>query len=98
MSERPPSRARSSSGRETSFGLPTSGYRGWMPVQFKDGTAERRPPQQGYKNVITNEEYTPPGGWNDPPPGPTGETVRHASDAYRRGYDQIKWNKEADHG
>ena len=94
---RPPSRAKSPSGRETSFGLPTTGFKGWMPVLLKDGSHSKRPPQEGYKNVVTNQEFIPPGGWNDPPPGRTGEPVRHASDAYCRGYDQIKWNREADH-
>ena len=93
MAERPPSRAKSSSGRETSFGLPTSGYKAWIPCQFKDGTAQRRPPQQGYKNAITNEEYTPPGGWNDPPPGLTGEKIRTPSDEYRKNYDLIAWER-----
>ena len=92
MSERPSSQAKSSSGRETSFGLPTSGFRGWMPIVFKNGTYSHRPDQEGYKNVIDNREYIPPNGWNDPPPGPTGERVRHASDAYREGYDRIKWD------
>jgi hypothetical protein len=91
------SQAKSSSGRETSFGLPTSGFKGWIPCLLKDGSHSKREPQESYKHCITNQEYTPPGGWNDPPPCPTGEPVRQASDAYRRGYDQIKWNKEADH-
>jgi hypothetical protein len=89
--------AKSPSGRETSFGLPTSGHKGWMPVMFKDGTSGQRPDQEGYKNVVTNEEFIPPGGWKDGPPGPTGETVRHASDAYCKGWDRIWGKKEADH-
>lgn len=68
-----------------------------MPVLLKDGSHSKRPPQEGYKNVLTNAEYIPPGGWNDAPPCPTGEPVRQASDAYCRGYDQIKWDKETDH-
>lgn len=89
MADRPPSRAKSSSGRETSFGLPTSGFRGWMPVLLKDGSESKRPPQEGYKNVLDNREYIPPGGWNDAPPGPTGEPVRQASDAYKAGWERI---------
>jgi hypothetical protein len=65
-----------------------------MPCRFKAGTYDKNPPKEGWKHVVTNEEYTPPEGWNGEPPGPTGEPVRHASDAYRRGYDQIIWNKE----
>ena len=95
MAERPPSRAKSSSGRETSFGLPTSGFKGWMPVLLKDGTHSKRAPQEGYKNVVTNREFIPPGGWNDPPPAPTGEPVRLPSDAYREGYERIKWHTES---
>jgi len=88
------SQAKSPSGRETSFGLPTAGYKGWMPVLLKDGSHSKRP-QEGYKNVITNQEFIPPGGWNDDPPCPTGEPVRQSSDTYREGYSRIKWNKEA---
>jgi hypothetical protein len=93
VEERPPSRAKSSSGRETSFGLPTSGHKGWMPVMFKDGTAGRRPPREGYKNVTTNEEFIPPGGWNDSPPYRTGELNTHVSLLYRENYDQIRWDR-----
>ena len=88
------SQAKSPSGRETSFGLPTAGHKGWMPVLLKDGSQSKRP-QEGYKNVITNQEFIPPGGWNDDPPCPTGEPVRQSSDTYREGYSRIKWNKEA---
>ncbi len=91
------SQAKSSSGRETSFGLPTSGYKGWIPCRFKAGSYDKNPPKEGYKHVITNQEFIPPGGWNDPPPCPTGEPVRQPSDAYRQNYDAINWHKEADH-
>ena len=97
MSDRAPSRAKSSSGRETSFGLPTSGFKGWMPVLLKDGSHSKREPQEGYKNVVTNQEHIPPGGWNDAPPCPTGELNTHTSPLYRKNYDAINWNKEADH-
>ena len=93
MKDRAPSRAKSSSGRETSFGLPTSGYKGWMPVLLKDGSHSKREPQEGYKNVITNAEFVPPGGWNDAPPCPTGELNTHTSQAYRDRYDLIRWDK-----
>ena len=87
------SQAKSSSGRETSFGLPTSGFKGWMPVLLKDGSHSKRAPQEGYKNVIDNREYIPPGGWNDGPPSLTGEKIHHASDAFREGYDRIRWER-----
>ena len=88
-------RAKSSSGRETSFGLPTSGYKGWMPVLLKDGSESKRPAQEGYKNVVTNQEFIPPGGWSDPPPGRTGEPIRHAGDDYREGWERTFGKKEA---
>jgi hypothetical protein len=88
------SRAVGPYGRGTSFGLPTSGHKGWIPCMFKSGTNNMRPPQEGYKNVLDNREYIPPGGWNDAPPGPTGEPIPlHSTDAYRKGYDAIRWNK-----
>ena len=52
---------------------------------------------EGYKNVITNQEFIPRGGWNDAPPGPTGELNTHTSPLYRKNYDAIRWNKEDDH-
>jgi hypothetical protein len=65
-----------------------------MPILFKNGTQGKT--QEGYKNVITNEEYCPPNGWNGEPPGPTGELVtRHASDAYCEGWERI-WGKKED--
>jgi hypothetical protein len=92
MSDRPTSRAKSSSGRETSFGRDISGFKGWMPVYFSEGKG--RPAKEGYKNVLTNQEYMPPGGHNDAPPSPTGETIPlHSTDAYRAGYDRI-WGKK----
>jgi len=91
------SQAKSPSGRETSFGLPTSGFKGWIPCLLKDGSHSKREPQESYKHCITNQEYTPPGGWNDPPPCPTGELNTHTSPLYRKNYEAIRWNKESDH-
>jgi hypothetical protein len=86
------SRAPGPYGRGTSFGRDTSGYRGQMPVLFSNGKGRR--PSEGYKNVLTNEESRPPGGWNDPPPCPTGDTIPlHSTDAYRDGWDRI-WGKK----
>jgi hypothetical protein len=61
-----------------------------MPVMFKNGTQGKT--QEGFKNVLDNREHIPPNGWNGEPPGPTGEPVRQASDAYRQNYDQINWD------
>jgi hypothetical protein len=93
MRDRATSRAKSPSGRETSFGRDTAGHKAWIPCLLKDGTHGKRPPQESYKNAITNEEYTPPRGWNDPPPGLTGEKVRTPSDEYRRNYELIRWER-----
>src|SRR5512137_398576 len=91
------SRAKGPYDRETSFGHDTSGYKGWMPVYFNEG--KNRPPSEGFKNVLTNQEYRPPEGHNGEPPFPTGEiiTVRHSGDAYREGWDRIWGHKENDH-
>lgn len=91
MRDRPLSRAKSPSGRETSFGRDTSGYKGWVPVMFKQG---KEKPQEGFKNVLTNAEVVPQKGWNGEPPYRTGEmATRHGSDAYREGYSRIRWDK-----
>lgn len=91
------SRAVGSYGRETSFGHDTSGFKGWMPVLFSNG--KERPPSEGFKNVLTNQEFIPPEGFNGEPPFPTGEltAVRHSSQAYCEGWERIFGNKEKDH-
>jgi len=86
------SRAKGPYGRETSFGHDTSGYRGWMPVYFSNGKG--RPPSEGFKNVLTNQEFRPPEGHNGEPPCPTGEIISYRpSDAYSAGWDRI-WGKK----
>lgn len=81
-------------GRPNSFGRNTSGFRGWMPVNFVTGTGTLKREQKGWKNVLTNQEFTPPEGWNGEPPCPTGELVaRHVGDLFRQNYDQIRWDK-----
>lgn len=92
MSDRPPSQAKGPYGRPTSFGLPISGYKGWMPVQFSRG--KHLPPQEGFKNVVTNQEFIPKEGWKGEPPAPTGELNTHTSDAYRKGWERIFGGKE----
>jgi hypothetical protein len=90
--DRPTSRHPGPYGRGTSFGRDTSGYKGWVPAYFHEGKGR---PSEGFKNVLTNEEVRPAKGHNGEPPYPTGEvaSIRHASDAYRRGWDQIRWDK-----
>jgi hypothetical protein len=77
--------------------IETSGYKGWWPMMIHEG---RNPDDsmrgsQGFKNVTTGETVVPRDGWNGEPPGPTGDLAccHHASEAYRRGYDQINWEK-----
>jgi len=94
--DRPTSRSKSASGRESSFGRNTSGHKGWMPVVFKNGTHGKT--QEGFKNVLNNEEFIPKEGFNGEPPYPTGEVVPcHASAAYREGWERIFGKKEPDH-
>jgi hypothetical protein len=74
-----------------------SGFKGWMPVKFgmgKDADGKIRT-VEGFKNVLTDQEYVPPGGHNDAPPGPTGDLacVRHNSEAFRKNYETIRWDR-----
>ncbi len=73
----------------------TAGYEGWAPVQFFMGKGRdgQRIGREGFRNVVNGEECKPEKGWDGEPPYPTGDlsTVRHASDAYRRGYEEIRW-------
>jgi hypothetical protein len=80
--------------------IETSGYKPWWPMKFHEG---RNPDgtfktSEGFRNAVTNEEFIPPEGWNgEPPARGIGElaTVRHAGDAYREGYERIKWDSES---
>jgi hypothetical protein len=71
----------------------TAGHAGWMPLKFGRGKGAdgKIRTVEGYKNVLTDQEYIPPGGHNDAPPGPTGDLacVRHNSEAYRQGWERI---------
>ena len=71
----------------------TSGYRGWWPLKFFEGKNWDGTPKttEGFRNVLTGQEVTPEKGHNGEPPYPTGDlaTVRHSSDAYREGWEQI---------
>lgn len=79
-------------------GLPTSGYKGWLPLKFREGKSVDGTVRysEGWKNVNDGYEHIPEEGHNGEPPYPTGDMpcVRHyASEAFRRNYDQIRWNK-----
>lgn len=73
----------------------TAGYKGWAEVQFFEGKTKdgQMVGDQGFRNVVTGEACRPKEGWNGEPPRPTGDlaNVRHVSDAYRKGYEGIKW-------
>jgi predicted Zn-ribbon and HTH transcriptional regulator len=79
--------------------LETSGYKGWWEVKQylgKDKNGVKRG-KEVFRNMITGEVYDPgEKGWNGEPPYPTGDmaTVRHVSDAYRRNYDLIVWDRD----
>jgi hypothetical protein len=75
----------------------TDGYKGWWPVKFyegknPDGSVKT---SEGFKNVLNNQEVTPREGWNGAPPYPTGDlsNCRHVSEAYRRNYESINWER-----
>lgn len=76
--------------------MPEAGFKRWREHTFfegwnKDGTMRTR---EGWKNTLTDREWTPPEGWNgEPPAGDHGDLacVSHSGDAYREGYERIKW-------
>jgi hypothetical protein len=74
-----------------------SGYKGWKEVQFFMGRDEagNNVGQEGFRSTVDGRSVMPENGWNGEPPGPTGDLAcaRHTSEAYRRGYDQIQWEK-----
>jgi hypothetical protein len=73
----------------------TAGYKGWAEVNFFEGKTKdgQMVGNQGFRNIITGQDYRPENGWDGEPPAPTGDlaNVRHVSDAYREGYERIKW-------
>jgi hypothetical protein len=88
--------------------LEVAGYKGWWPMKKIVGRDEQG--NFKYQEVFVNmarsregkvctrkfETYTPENGWNGEPPYPTGEksTSWQVSEAYRRNYDLIRWEKE----
>lgn len=77
--------------------LDTAGYGGWAPMRFFEGKGPdgQKMGREGFRNVVNGQEVKPEEGWNGEPPYPTGDLAncRHVSSKYRRGYDQIDWNK-----
>lgn len=74
----------------------TSGYRGWRPLRQITGQDESGNPEsvQVFRNILTGEIHRDWGkGWNGSPPYPTGELNMHTSDAFRKNYDLIRWDK-----
>lgn len=77
--------------------METSGYKGWWPMKVFTGMGPDGEPvgKECFRSVVDGRIETPEAGWNGEPPAPTGElaTVRHSSDAYRQGYDRIRWDR-----
>lgn len=87
--------------------LETAGYKGWWPMKKITGRDEHG--NFKYREVFVNmarmregqpcsrrfETFAPEEGWNGEPPYPTGESgsCRRVSEAYRRNYDLIRWEK-----
>lgn len=78
--------------------MPEGGYARWRPHTFfegfnKDGSMRTR---EGFKNTLTDQEVMPPEGFNaDLSHLDHGDLacVQHAGDAYRKNYDQIRWDR-----
>ena len=79
--------------------MPERGFEPWRPHEFFDGWAADGTMKtvQGFKNTLTDQEFVPPEGWNaDLSHLPHGDlsSIRHAGDAYREGYDRIRWDRK----
>lgn len=78
--------------------MPEAGFQRWRPHTFfegfnKDGSMQT---SEGFKNTLTDQEILPQKGWNaDLSILDHGDLagVRHVGDAYRRNYEQIRWEK-----
>jgi len=77
----------------------TSGFNGWKEVKAFEGKDKdgQMVGDEGFRNIVTGQLYRPRDGWNGEPPAPTGDLacVRHVSDAYRKGYEGIKWASDS---
>ena len=75
----------------------TSGFAGWKEVQVFEGRDEKgnNVGREGFRNIVDGRFAVPENGWDGAPPRPTGDLAcaRHTSEAYRRGYDQIQWER-----
>lgn len=79
--------------------MPESGYKRWREHTFfegwnKDGTVKYR---EGWRNLLTDQEWTPPEGWNgEPPAHDHGDlaNISHYGDQYRKNYDLIRWDRD----
>lgn len=63
--------------------MDTSGFKGWWPMRFFEGKGPggQMQGQEGFRNVLTGQEFKPESGWDGEPPCPTGDLgcARHAS-------------------
>jgi len=79
--------------------LETGGFKGWWEVKQYLGK-DKNGVKQGkevFRNMVTGEIHDPgEKGWDGEPPYPTGDLAncRHVSEAYRRNYDFIVWDRE----
>ena len=79
----------SSGNRDNRLKQEVYGNKVWRPVVFHDG---KNPDgsfrgSRGFKNVLTDQEVS-----GSEPPYATGEALgMRVSDAYRKGYEGIKW-------
>lgn len=73
----------------------TAGFKGWKEVRFFEGKNPDGSMRgtEGFRSIMDGRECRPEQGWDGEPPCPTGDQAcaRHVSEAYRRGYDQIRW-------
>jgi hypothetical protein len=85
--------------------LEKSGTKTWWPMkQFMGRDKDNKNiTKEVYKNMVTGQEHEPldrdgqPLGWNGNPPDlPKGEKIAYLinSEAYRRNYDLINWDKK----
>ena len=76
--------------------LETAGHKPLWPMKEFMGYGERgeKLSREVYRDMRDGKIYAPEQGWNDDPPklGEHG-CVHLPSDAYRRGYDQIQWDR-----
>jgi hypothetical protein len=76
--------------------LETAGSKPLWPMREFMGYGENNEKisREVYRDMRDGKIYAPEGGWNDDPP-PIGNPgcITRVSEAYRQGYDQIRWDK-----